>query len=101
MSDDDLIVEAWKRGYACIKKGEITEKDKLIEKQQAEIEDLKKIQENKEKFYKKLSEDNEFYVSEIEKKDKIIVLLLHELERQDEGSSASQILKRIERKIEQ
>lgn len=39
--------------------------------------------------------------AEKEKKDKIIDLLLHELEKQDEGSSASQILERIERKIKE
>lgn len=58
----------------------------VIEKQQAEIEihtnlehqykkeylDIKEVAEKKDKFYKKLAEDNEFYAEEIEKKDRII-----------------------------
>lgn len=41
MTDDDLMMEVWKRGYACIKKGELTEKNNLIKKQQVEIHELK------------------------------------------------------------
>lgn len=45
--------------------------EKQIQKQQEKIE----VYKNKEKFYNKLSEDNEYYVTELEKKDKIIDLM--------------------------
>lgn len=62
-----------KRANECglATKGEFNEDMDAIETILSELETA----EQKEKFYTKLSEDNKYYVSEIEKKDKQIVYM--------------------------
>lgn len=66
-----------------------------IHKQNIIIKDMEKIMNNKDKFFKKVAEDNEFYVSEIEKKNKTIIKIATSW-KQDDVRSVEEIIKYFE-----